>query len=54
MIGNPLSFNDWNSQYQILDVDIQNLIRIDSIILYKQGFIEADIYLPKLNIVIEY
>lgn len=40
MIGNPLSFNQWNSQYQILDVDIKNLIRVDSIILYKQGFKE--------------
>lgn len=40
MIGNPLSFNQWNTQRQILDIDIKNLIRIDSIILYKQGFLE--------------
>lgn len=40
MIGNPLSFNQWNTQYQILDIDIKNLIRVDSIILYKKGFLE--------------
>jgi hypothetical protein len=40
MIGNPLSFSQWNTQYQILDLDVENLIRINNIILYKQGFIE--------------
>lgn len=40
MIGNPLSFNRWTNQYQILNIDIKNLIRIDSIVLYKEGFIE--------------
>ena len=40
MTGNPLSFNQWSTQYQILDIDIENFIRIDNIILYKQGFLE--------------
>ena len=43
MLGNPLSFNQWNTQYQILNIDIKNLIRVDSIILYKQGFIEDSV-----------
>ena len=40
MIGNPFSFSSWISQYNIFEIDLDNFIRIDSILLYKQGFIE--------------
>ena len=40
MIGNPFSFSSWISQYNIFEIDLENFIRIDSILLYKQGFIE--------------
>jgi len=40
MIGNPFSFSSWISQYNIFEIDLENFKRIDSILLYKQGFIE--------------
>lgn len=43
MIGNPFSFSSWISQYNIFEIDLDNFLRIDSILLYKQGFIEDDV-----------
>lgn len=43
MIGNPFSFSSWISQYNIFEIDLENFLRIDSILLYKQGFIQDEV-----------
>ena len=43
MIGNPFSFASWISQYNIFEIDLENFLRVDSILLYKQGFIQDDV-----------
>ena len=43
MIGNPFSFSSWMSQYGVFEIDLENLLRIDSILFYKEGFIEDSV-----------
>lgn len=38
MIGNPFSFSSWISQYAVFEVDLENFVKVDSILLYQQGF----------------
>lgn len=40
MIGNPFSFKQWNTQYNIFSLDLKNLDHLDSILFFKQGFVE--------------
>ena len=43
MVGNPFSFSSWMSQYAVFEIDLENFIGVDSILLYKQGFIEDEV-----------
>lgn len=38
MIGNPFSFNTWNTQYSVFDIDLETFNHLDSILFYKEGF----------------
>ena len=58
MLGNPLNFNEWNSQYAIFLTDFTNFNHVESILFYKEGFIEnnnkeelnnPDIYIKNLQ-----
>ena len=40
MIGNPFHFSSWISQYEVFEIDLGSFLRLDSIILYKEGFIQ--------------
>jgi hypothetical protein len=40
MIGNPFHFSSWISQYEVFEIDLESFLRLDSIILYKEGFIQ--------------
>ena len=40
MIGNPFSFSSWTSQYGVFKIDLDNFLRVDSILMYKEGFIQ--------------
>lgn len=44
MIGNPMSFNSWNSQYQIFNIDFKTFNHLENIIFFKEGFIENEKY----------
>lgn len=38
MIGNPFSFSSWMSQYEVFEIDLENFLRVDSVLFYQQGF----------------
>ena len=42
MLGNPMAFNTWNSQYQVFNMDFETLNYLESIIFFKEGFIENE------------
>lgn len=42
MIGNPMSFNTWNTQYQVFNMDFKTLSHLESIVFFKEGFIEDE------------
>ena len=44
MIGVPYEFNNWSTQYTVFELDLSTFKRIDSIILYKDGFNESATY----------
>ena len=47
MIGNPMIFNTWNSQYQVFNIDFETFDHLESIIFFKEGFIEDEQYEQK-------
>ena len=47
MIGNPMTFNIWNSQYQVFNIDFETLSHLESIAFFKEGFIENEQYEQK-------
>ena len=38
MIGDPFSFNQWNDQYSIFQIDQNKLSHLDSIVFFQDGF----------------
>ena len=44
MIGNPMSFGTWNTQYAIFKIDLDTFQYLDNILFYKEGFIESSQY----------
>ena len=40
MLGNPMSFGTWNTQYIIFKIDLDTFQYLDSILFYKEGFLE--------------
>lgn len=42
MIGNPFYFSSWMSQYEVYEIDLENFLRVDSVLFYKDGFIENE------------
>ena len=42
MTGNPFSFISWSTQYTIFKIDFDNLKSINSIVFYKEGFVQDE------------
>lgn len=42
MIGNPLSFSQWNAQYTVFTIDMNTFNHVESIYFFKEGFIENE------------
>lgn len=42
MLGNPFNFNNWSTQYSVFEVNLDTFSHLDSILFYKEGFIESD------------
>ena len=40
MLGNPLGFSQWNTQYSVFSIDMNTFNHLDSIYFFKEGFIE--------------
>ena len=40
MIGNPFNFSEWNTQYSVFKIDLETFNHLESILFYKEGFIE--------------
>ena len=43
MIGNPLSFSQWNTQYTVFTIDMNTFNHVESIYFFKEGFVESEI-----------
>ena len=43
MIGNPLSFSQWNTQYTVFTIDMNTFNHVESIYFFKEGFVENEI-----------
>ena len=43
MIGNPFYFNFWSSQYAVFEIDLENFLRVESVLLYKEGFEKSSV-----------
>lgn len=44
MIGNPMAFSTWNTQYSVFKINLDTFNHLDSILFYKEGFIESKSY----------
>ena len=40
MLGNPLAFSQWNTQYTVFTIDMNTFNHLESIYFFKEGFIE--------------
>lgn len=43
MLGNPLSFSQWNTQYSVFTIDMNTFNHVESIYFFKEGFVENQV-----------